>query len=180
MTREISPAARSHDNRAPEGAARGSAATHIVFNGLLAILFIFLFARAGTLPSSMWEPLGSGTFPRLVLGILVLFNITIMIQETRRFMAASPLPAQACRDWIWRHRLMFGMLFLFTLYVFSVPWLGFRWSSLVFLIVAQALLGTRRWHKLAIACVIAIVFSFGIEMLFHNVFIISLPRGLLD
>lgn len=153
---------------------------HIVFNGLLAVLFLFLFVRAGSYPSSMWEPLGAGTFPRLVLGMLVLFNVMIMVQETRHFLGASPLPAKACRVWIWRHRLMFGVLLLFALFVFAVPWLGFRWSSLVFLLVAQILLGARRWKSLLIACVIALTFSFGIEMLFREVFLISLPRGLLD
>ncbi|SDL39288.1 Tripartite tricarboxylate transporter TctB family protein [Modicisalibacter muralis] len=153
---------------------------HIVFNGLLAALFIFLFVRAGSYPSSMWEPLGSGTFPRLVLGMLVLFNVMIVVQETRHFLRASPLPAKACRAWIWRHRLMFGVLLLFALLVFAVPTLGFRWSSLVFLFVTQVLLGARHWKSLLIAGVIAVAFSFGVEIVFREVFLISLPRGLLD
>lgn len=180
MTRQTSPTARSQDDRAANGAARGSAMAHMVFNGLLAVFFIFLFVRAGSYPSSMWEPLGAGTFPRLVLGTLVLFNIMILVQETRHFLAASPLPARACRAWVWRHRLMFAVLALFALFVFAVPTLGFRWSALVFLLVTQILLGARRWKSLLIASVIALAFSFGIEMLFREVFIISLPRGLLD
>ncbi|GGY07322.1 hypothetical protein GCM10007160_38430 [Litchfieldella qijiaojingensis] len=171
------PQARSPGDRVCQKEARAKAMGHIVLNGLMAALFASLFVRAGDLPSSMWEPLGSGTFPRLILAVMMVFNLLIIAKEGRRYMACQPLAPHAVRDWLWRHRLAFGVLGLFTLLTLAVPLVGFRWASLPFLIACQFLLGARRPRALLIALVIAVVMSFGVDALFRHVFTISLPRG---
>lgn len=170
---------RSDDRVAGEDNARANAWAHVALNALLAALFVFLFVRAGALPSSMWEPLGSGSFPRLVLGVLILLNLGIIVQELRRGLGSSRSAQDLWRSWLWRHRLALGMLALFAVYALIVPTLGFRLASFAFLMLAQILLGARRLRGLAIATVIALLFSFGIEMLFRDVFTIGLPRGVL-
>lgn len=156
---------------------RATALAHLVLNGALLALFATLFMQAGALPSSMWEPLGSGSFPRLILGVLMLINLGIMAQEWRRYRAATSASSGLVRRWLWGHRLALGVLALFALYIVGVPLLGFRLASLVFLMLAQLALGVRRPRSLAIAAVIALAFSFGIDWLFRDIFIISLPRG---
>lgn len=170
--------ARSPGDRARQDEIRAKAMGHIVLNVILAILFIFLFLRAGSLPSSMWEPLGSGTFPRMVLGALVVFNGMIIGTEVRHFIATPALPTKALSGWCYQHRLAFGVLGLFTLFILAVPIVGFRWASLPFLVACQYLLGARHLRGLVIAIAVAVVMSFGIEVLFRDVFTISLPRGL--
>lgn len=170
---------RSDDRVTKENRTRANAWAHVVLNALLAVLFIFLFIRAGALPSSAWEPLGSGSFPRLVLGVLVLLNLGIISQELRRSLGSPRLPQGLYRSWLWQHRLALGVLGLFAVYTLVVPTLGFRLASFVFLILAQVLLGARRLRGLTIAIIIALLFSFGIEMLFRDVFTIGLPRGVL-
>lgn len=170
---------RSDDRVDKDKTRRANAWAHVLLNAALAALFAVLFLRAGNLPSSMWEPLGAGSFPRLVLGVLILLNLGIIAQELRRGLASPRLPSGVVREWLWRHRLALGVLALFALYALVVPTLGFRLASLVFLVLAQVLLGARRLRGLAIAAVIALLFSFGIEMLFRDVFTISLPRGVL-
>lgn len=171
--------ARSEDRVVGDDNTRAIAWAHVALNALLAALFIFLFVRAGALPSSMWEPLGSGAFPRLILGVLILLNLGIIAQELHRGLDSPHSMPGLWRDWLWRHRLALGVLGLFSVYALIVPTLGFRLASFAFLILAQVLLGARQMRGLIIAVVIAALFSFGIEMLFRDVFTISLPRGVL-
>lgn len=170
---------RSNDRVTEADNSRANAWAQVTLNALLAALFIFLFIRAEDLPSSMWEPLGSGSFPRLVLGVLVLLNLGLVVQELRRGLGSPRLPQGLYRNWLWRHRLALGLLGLFAIYTLAVPTLGFRLASFIFLILAQVLLGARRLRGLTIAIIIALLFSFGIEMLFRDVFTIGLPRGVL-
>jgi hypothetical protein len=146
---------------------------------MLAAIFTVLFLQAGDLPSSMWEPLGSGSFPRLVLAALVLINLAIILKEARAFASLTPAEKGLVGRWIWRHRLAFGVLALFATYIFAVPLLGFALASLVFLLASQWLLGARSIKAIGIGVVVALVFSFGVDTLFRDVFVISLPRGLL-
>jgi len=168
---------RSSDRVADSDTRRANALAHLVLNGALVVLFATLFVRAGALPSSMWEPLGAGSFPRLVLAVLIVINLGIMAQEWRHYRSHTATAPGLIRRWLWRHRLAFGVLALFALYIVGVPALGFRLASLLFLILAQLALGVRRPRSLAIAAVIAVTFSFGLDWLFRDVFIISLPRG---
>ncbi|WP_148254140.1 tripartite tricarboxylate transporter TctB family protein [Aidingimonas lacisalsi] len=158
---------------------RANAWAHIVLNGALALLFAYLFLRAGSLPESAWEPLGAGTFPRLILAVLILLNLGIVAKQVPRAVHSPRLPAGSTRQWLWRHRLAFGVLGLFGAYTLTVPLLGFRLASFAFLMLVQYLLGARRWRSLLIALAIALTFSFGIYALFQSVFSISLPSGIL-
>jgi putative tricarboxylic transport membrane protein len=173
----VSHHARSPSDRALPGESRAKALGHVVFNGLLALLFLYMFVRAGELPSSMWEPMGSGTFPRLILGLLIAFNLLLMAKELRNARAGQALTMRTVRDWLWQHRLAFGVLGLFALFVAAVPLLGFRWASFPFLVACQYLLGARRTKGLLIAVIVAAALSFGLDSLFRHVFTISLPRG---
>ena len=67
---------------------------------------------------------------------------------------------------------------LLLLALIALPWLGFSLASLAFLLAGQWLLGARSLKALAIAVVVALVFSLGVDTLFRDVFVISLPRGL--
>ncbi|MEQ5856098.1 tripartite tricarboxylate transporter TctB family protein [Halomonas sp. EF61] len=173
---------QSTTDRSPSGErhapGRGGPLAHVLLNIALAALFTALFVRAQALPSSMWEPLGSGSFPRLVLAALVALNLAIAFKEARAFLRQSPGERGQVGAWIWRHRLAFAVLALFAVYIIALPWLGFSLASLAFLLAGQWLLGARSLKALAIAVVVALVFSLGVDTLFRDVFVISLPRGL--
>ncbi|RKR06756.1 tripartite tricarboxylate transporter TctB family protein [Kushneria sinocarnis] len=174
MSADPTSTARSDSDR-----ARGSALAHVIFNALLAIGFALLFWRAGDLPASMWEPLGSGSFPRLVLGALICFNLAIIVEQLRRLPHTSALAPGSIRRWLWQHRLALAVLALLTLYLLALPWLGFALASLSFLLATQILLGARSPRRLGVAGVIALVFSFGLAWVFADVFGIMLPAGVL-
>ena len=162
----------------PQG-ERAKAVGHIVFNLALLGIAGVMFVHAGGLPSSAWEPIGSGSFPRLMLAILALLNVLMIVKETAKLRHTTALPSGSVSAWIWRHRLAFGVLGLFTLYAIAVPLVGFRWATLPFVLACQVLLGARRPRQLAIAVAIALLMSVGLDALFRHVFTISLPRGAL-
>ncbi|QEM81223.1 tripartite tricarboxylate transporter TctB family protein [Halomonas binhaiensis] len=174
----------SRDTRSPSGeplvpAGRANPLAHIMLNGILVVLFGYFFLQARELPSSMWEPLGSGSFPRLVLGLLMLINLAIIAKELRNLKGRSPGAKGQTAAWIWRHRLAFAVLGLLAVFILALPWLGFAVASFLFIMLGQWLLGARSLRQICIAVVIAVVFSFGADALFRDVFVISLPRGLL-
>ncbi|MDA3919433.1 MAG: tripartite tricarboxylate transporter TctB family protein [Salinisphaera sp.] len=157
------------------GQERAQALGHIVFNGVLLSVFALLYFRAESLPASMWEPLGSGSFPKLALGVLMVFNVALIAQQAFRLWASSALPHHSVRHWLWRHRLAFVVLALFALYTLALPWVGFGWASMAFLLVTQLALGGRGPRALIAVVLVSLVFSFGLSMLFGDVFNIILP-----
>ena len=156
---------------------RGKAIANILFNAGLAALFVGLFMQAGDLPSSMWEPLGAGSFPRLVLGALVLFNLAIMCQSMIELRRADPASSVGAGRWFIQRRLAFASLAAFCGYALLMPWLGFALASLLFLFIVQIILGARSGRRLLMACVVSAVFGPGLDALFGQVFMISLPQG---
>lgn len=156
---------------------RGKALANVIFNAGLAALFVGLFIQAGDLPSSMWEPLGAGSFPRLILGALVVFNLAIMVQSMMALRGTDRATSAGAREWFLQRRLAFATLAAFAIYALSMPWIGFAIASLLFLLAVQFILGARRGRRLLIAAIIAAIFGLGLYALFSHVFLISLPSG---
>ena len=170
------PASRPKGRESAPNNERAKAVSHIIFNIALLIIAVMMFNNAGSLPSSAWEPIGSGSFPRLILAILTILSCIIIIKEIAKLRNTNALASGSIKAWLWQHRLAFGVLSLFAFYAIALPLIGFRWSTLPFVLACQFLLGARRPKQLVIAIIIAIFMSFGLEALFRHVFTISLPR----
>jgi putative tricarboxylic transport membrane protein len=145
---------------------------------LVAYLFLAaacggLFLEALRLPSSRWEPLGAGTFPAIVLGTLgglCLLGVVIEAMSAkgrRRSLGAS----------LRSHRLVIATFAAFAVYALLLPYLGFGAASFLFLLAVQLHLGPLGVRTGVMALALALLFSFGLEWLFANVFEIFLPRG---
>lgn len=171
------PAARPKGRESAPNSERAKAVSHIIFNIALLIIAIIMFNNAGGLPSSAWEPIGSGSFPRLILTILAILSCIIIIKEIVKLRHTNALASGSVKAWLWQHRLAFGVLSLFSVYALALPFFGFSWSTLPFVLACQFLLGARRPRQLVIAVFIALFMSFGLDALFRHVFAISLPRG---
>ena len=74
---------------------------------------------------------------------------------------------------------MFVCLGALTAYLLVIPVLGFSIASLIFLFVLQVILMPRTPKSIALAAVVAVVFSFGLNWLFAEMFTVFLPRGVL-
>ncbi|WP_349371868.1 tripartite tricarboxylate transporter TctB family protein [Salinarimonas sp.] len=149
-----------------------------------------LFVDAGALPSSRWEPLGAGAFPRLVMGLLVVLGLIAAVdgvvriaRERRRRAASGEATASfgaTVGGFLVRRRLVIGAFAAFGVYLGVLRTLGFEIATFLFLVVVMALVAPRekRGAKgLALMVVVALVFSFGLDFLFDRVFNVFLPRG---
>ena len=140
-----------------------------------------LFVRAGDLPVSRWEPLGAGSFPRLVFALLVLLTALDAFAIVRRLRAGPPLARGALaalpRRWIVERHLVIALFAAFGVYLAAVGRLGFPVATLGFMLVAGLLLAPRTPRAWAVALVLALAFSFGLNALFANVFDVFLPRA---
>lgn len=169
-------------DRSEATAATGTTIARLILDTALALFSAALFIDAGQLPASRWEPLGSGSFPQIVfalLGLLAAFSAVgslRLLLATRHSFDASGVRALPVR-WL-RERYLVVLLFvLFGLYLAAVPRLGFSIATFGFMLVAGALLAPRTPRAWLIAVVLALVFSFGLNLLFAEVFDVFLPRA---
>lgn len=139
---------------------------------------ILLFFEASGLPKSRWEVLGAGAFPQLVLGALAVLSLFAIVDSVRKLRAAGwPGFGWAVLWWVRARRLVIFLFVIFAIYLWAVPWLGFSVATLLFLLVAQALLAPRTWLAAGIGFAIALTFSYGMNWLFAEVFLVFLPRA---
>lgn len=132
-----------------------------------------LFFVALQLPASRWEPLGAGTFPGIVLVLMIILCGFGIAQEMR----FRPRSGPGLGATLWSYRLVIFTFAAFAIYTFALPLFGFGLSTFVFLLVVQFGLAPSTWTARAIALVIALVFSFGTEWFFKDLFGIFLPRA---
>lgn len=142
---------------------------------------VALYIVAGDLPSSKWEPLGAGAFPKLVLALLGALCLVAIVLSLRR-LARLGTPGEwgtRSHDWIGAHRLVILVFVAFGLYLVALRGLGFALATFAFLLAAQLIVAPRSRRSAITALVISLVFSFGLNWLFAEVFLVFLPRGLL-
>lgn len=150
----------------------------LISYAVLLVVAIGLFFNARGLPTTRWEVLGAGAFPQLVFGLLAVLATVGLVGDLRR------LPRGALRRfggsitvWLRRHYLVVAMFLLLGVYLLLLRTLGFPWSTFGFLLATQALLAPRTPRTLALALVIALVFSFGLNWVFAEIFNVFLPRA---
>lgn len=139
----------------------------------LAVLAASLLLFWGTLGLERHPmvPVGPGFYPRIVLGITAFFALLLVASALRRKAAESGTQT-------FNYRLVVVAFGVFAAYVVSLPWLGFRLATLVFLFAMQAALDRpktpRRWTLLV---VIALVATAVIYLVFDQYLHVLLPRG---
>lgn len=132
-----------------------------------------LFFQALSLPASRWEPLGAGTFPAIILGLLIALCALGAVTEAMARRETGPGIVAS----ITSHRLAIVTFVAFAAYIVLLPVLGFGLATFGFLLVAQIWLAPATWTARAVSLVLAITFSFGLEWLFAEAFNIFLPRA---
>ncbi|MEP3440942.1 MAG: tripartite tricarboxylate transporter TctB family protein [Sulfitobacter sp.] len=139
-----------------------------------------LLVAARTIPASRFEALGAGAFPTIIFALIALMSAGAI------FGALRDIPKAAYGDFIrqsaaWMRRcyLVFISLGAFSIYLLAIPLLGFSIASFVFLLCLQLILMPRSAKSVALAVVVAVVFSFGLNWLFAEVFTVFLPKGAL-
>ncbi len=134
----------------------------------LAGSLVLLTATRG-LPQAALVPIGPGFYPRIILVITALLSAALVGSDLLRRERPKRTPA--------RYRLVVLTFAIFTAYVFALPWLGYRLSTLAFVGGLQATLepprGRRWWRVLAVAVATALATYYVFEVYLS----VLLPRG---
>lgn len=137
-----------------------------------------LFLEARTIPTSRFEVLGAGAFPTLVHGVLILLLLTAIVGSVRRLPGdAYGRVAGQVAGWARARRLVFALFACLAVYLAVMPVIGYSIATFVFLMVLQIILAPKTRTAMIIALVLALIFSFGLNWLFAEVFNVFLPRG---
>ena len=150
---------------------------------LLSYVFILLasgglFLSSLAIPASRFERLGAGAFPQMVFAALMLMSLVAIVDALRKVpRAAYGRFARETAAWARRRYLVFVVLAALGIYIVLLPILGFSIASFLFILGLELLLMPRGWKTAVIAVVVAVVFSFGLNWLFAEVFNVFLPRG---
>ena len=149
----------------------------LISYAIILVASLVLFFSARELPTSRWEVLGAGAFPQLVFGLLAILSFFAIFGSVRKLSSGSFKQfAGASADWLRSRYLVPAMAACFGAYLVAIPQLGFSLSTFIFLLAAQLMLAPLRRTSILIALVIALIFSFGLNFLFAEVFNVFLPR----
>lgn len=145
---------------------------------LLFLGSIGLLIAARSIPASRFESLGAGAFPTIVFGLIAVVSAGAIFGAVRDIpKAAYGQFVNQSVAWARRCYLVFISLGAFSGYLLAIPVLGFSITSFVFLFCLQLILMPRSAKSVLLALVIAVVFSFGLNWLFAEVFTVFLPKG---
>ncbi|SIS94861.1 Tripartite tricarboxylate transporter TctB family protein [Roseivivax lentus] len=159
------------------GKEPGEVARLLSYIALLAVS-AGLFWEATNIPASRFETLGAGAFPMIVHGCLMLLLVITIVQTLRGLPAGSYAAfATAFSIWVSERRLVFVVFVCLGLYLAAMPVIGYPIATLVFLAVLQFALAPKTKGAMAVLIVLSILFSFGLNWLFAEVFNVFLPRG---
>jgi putative tricarboxylic transport membrane protein len=151
--------------------------------GVVSIL-VALSTIYGTLdlPPGSFEPLGSASIPQVVAGAIIVFSLwviarAILRQRTMRDDSTPTPTTESEDDFELRNDLGVALVVLAVAYVavMAMDWVRFSIATLVFLIASIGMLSGFPRRSLPFLIVLAVVFGFGLEYLFTNVFVIDLP-----
>ncbi|MBN8195399.1 tripartite tricarboxylate transporter TctB family protein [Thalassospira povalilytica] len=142
---------------------------------------IYLSLRAGELPTSRWEPLGAGSFPQLVFGVLAGLCLIAAIRAIIDIRKAGQLDAlgEALCSWFKVRRISFALFGLLVVYLGALPFAGFSLATFVFLLISQLMIAGISKKTVIQSVIAALIFSVGLNLLFAEVFNVFLPRGML-
>jgi drug/metabolite transporter (DMT)-like permease len=119
-------------------------------------------------------PIGPAFYPRIVLGVTAALSLALLASDLwRRRRAPAPSAWLAVS-----YRLVLLTFLVFALYVFALPWLGYRVSTLLFVAVLQSTLAPpRRGRDWALVAVIAVASMLLTYYVFERQLHVLLPRG---
>jgi drug/metabolite transporter (DMT)-like permease len=124
------------------------------------------------IPQPALVPIGPAFYPRIVLGVTAALSAALLVADLLRRRPPSPAATRVS------YRLVLLTFLVFTLYVFVLPLLGYRLSTLLFVAGLQATLDPpRRGRDWAVLGAVALVSMLVTYYLFERYLSVLLPRG---
>jgi hypothetical protein len=123
-------------------------------------------------PQPALVPIGPAFYPRIVLGVTAALSAALLAGDLWRRGTPAPPPARVS------YRLVLLTFLVVTIYVFLLPLLGYRVSTVLFVATLQATLdpphNARGWALVGIMALASMVVTY---YLFERYLSVLLPRG---
>lgn len=149
-------------------------ALELLFNGgLLAFLVYCFFYIGGIGHDSAPGILDAAEWPRILLGLLIVFIAINMVKVFKNKKEGETFKIDFNLKKIVTSKLFIGSVLL-LIYSFSLDYLGFVFSSIIFFIVYSRLLGEKRIKTLVLSSLVSVA---TLYVLFNSLLGIMLPRG---
>ena len=133
---------------------------------------LFLLWASRDIPQPALVPIGPAFYPRIVLGVTAALSAAVLAGDLWRRRTAPPVAARV------RYRLVLLTFLIFTVYVFVLPQLGYRLSTLLFVGTLQATLDPpRRPRDWAVVAAVAVISTLATYYVFEHYLSVLLPRG---
>jgi putative tricarboxylic transport membrane protein len=124
------------------------------------------------IPQPALVPIGPAFYPRIVLGVTAVLSAALLASDLWRGRPATTPAARVS------YRLVLLTFLVFTLYVFVLPLLGYRLSTLLFVAGLQATLDPPRHARdWAVLGAVAVISTFLTYYVFERYLSVLLPRG---
>lgn len=134
---------------------------------------LLLLWTSRDIPQPALVPIGPSFYPRIVLIVTAALSAALLATDLRRRRPSDAPPAARVA-----YRLVLLTFLIFTVYVFVLPWLGYRVSTLLFVATLQATLDPpRSWRDWALVAVMAVVSTIVTYYVFEHYLHVLLPRG---
>jgi putative tricarboxylic transport membrane protein len=141
--------------------------------GGLAVLAasLFLFALTLSLKDNPLVPIGPGDYPRVVLAITAVFAFALVVMDVLQPTADKP------RERL-NYLLVVEMFVVFGLYIGTLPYVGFRISTFLYVAATNALLDVPRSAKGVIrVLLVAAITTVVVYYVFERYLTVLMPRG---
>lgn len=133
---------------------------------------LFLLWASRDIPQPALVPIGPAFYPRIVLSVTAVLSAAVLAGDFWRRRTAAAPPARV------NYRLVLLTFLIFTVYVFVLPQLGYRLSTLLFVGTLQATLDPpRRARDWAIVAAVAAISMLATYYVFERYLNVLLPRG---
>jgi putative tricarboxylic transport membrane protein len=144
-------------------------------SGALIALSLFVIWGTRDIPPPFFDPIGSAAFPKYSAYIILALAVAIGARALLSLRKAIQRPKKTYRE---EPLLAVAVVLTSALYVLSMQWelLSFRWATLVFIFLLASILSKFEKRVMIASAVIALVFGFGGQYLFTEVFYMDLPQ----
>ncbi|MGC8810295.1 MAG: tripartite tricarboxylate transporter TctB family protein [bacterium] len=146
--------------------------------GLILIVFsVFMYLQTFKFPPAMLGTLGAGFFPKILFTLLGLAGIGLIISS---FIQNKERPLEktfSLKVALQTHSLVILSFVLIFIYIVAMPYFGFLWATLGFMISLMWLLGPRKIKNLPLIIIISCGLTFVIYFSFLKLLQIFLPEG---
>ncbi|RPJ35193.1 MAG: tripartite tricarboxylate transporter TctB family protein [Deltaproteobacteria bacterium] len=136
---------------------------------LCAVGIYYLIEGINLPPAAIGDPLGPLVFPTILGTSLIACGVYLAVRPGPR--ANQPVLSRRTFPQV---LILFALLLVYSA---AIAWMGYLFSTFIFVFLTAFLMGERSWAK---GVAISAIFSAGIFFLFVRVLTIPLPLGFLE